>query len=85
MPKRAIVDEIEQQFGSRAAADSAVEAVFDAVQRIVNRGETVQIRGFGSFAMKERKGRIGRNPATGESISIPAKRQMTFKLPRKGG
>lgn len=85
MTKRIIAEEIGDRLGSRAQAEEAVDAVFDAVRSAVDRGETIQIRGFGTFAMKTRKGRIGRNPQTGAPIDIPAKREMAFKLPRKAG
>lgn len=87
MSKRAVVDQmlvINPDMG-RGEADSAVDVVFEAVKAVVDQGEDVQIRGFGSFRLAHKKGRVGRNPRTGESIDIPARHEMKFKLPRKGG
>ena len=63
----------------RKTADKAVNAVFDALSQAFESGEKVQIMGFGSFEMRERAARIGRNPATGESIEIPASVTPVFK------
>lgn len=87
MSKRAVVDQmlvINPDMG-RGEADSAVDVVFEAVKAVVDRDEDVQIRGFGSFRLAHKKGRVGRNPRTGEPIDIPPRHEMKFKLPRKGG
>ena len=57
------------------AVDSALELIADALRS----NERVDLRGFGSFVVKERKERQGRNPRTGESITIAAKRDASFK------
>lgn len=85
MSKKVLVDKLHGvAYPTRSAADYAVEVVFAAVKEAVEAGETIQIRDFGSFSLKDKKGRIGRNPQTGEPIDIPAKRELAFKLPRKG-
>lgn len=56
-----------------------VDDVFDIISRELARGEEVQIIGFGTFEVKERKSREGRNPRTGERIEIPANKLPTFK------
>ena len=63
----------------RKTADKAVNAVFEALSQAFESGEKVQIMGFGSFEMRERAARTGRNPATGESIEIPASTTPVFK------
>lgn len=87
MTKRIVVDEVLSThpglFDTRASADQAVDAIFGAVARAVDRGERVQIRGFGSFQIKDKKGRTGRNPQTGAPLEIPARRELSFKLPRR--
>ena len=63
----------------RKTADKAVNAVFEALSQAFEAGEKVQIMGFGSFEMRERAARAGRNPATGEAIEIPASTTPVFK------
>ena len=64
---------------SKKDADAAVSAVFEAVTEALAREEKVQLVGFGSFEVKERAARIGRNPSTGAEINIPASKAPTFK------
>ena len=59
--------------------DRALSLIVDDVVRSVDAGERVELRGFGSFFPRERKSRMGRNPETGESLAVPAKRVMFFK------
>lgn len=61
-------------------AEILVETIFDAMIDALNKGDRVEIRGFGSFSVKQRKPRIGRNPKTGESVPIPEKRVAHFKV-----
>ena len=64
---------------SKAAADSAVSAVFAAISDALAREETVTIAGFGTFSTRRRPSRQGRNPRTGESITIAASIVPSFK------
>lgn len=59
-------------------AEAAVNAVFAAIQRDLEEGGKVQIAGFGSFKVKERSARVGRNPKTLEEIKIPASKAPVF-------
>ena len=68
---------------TKADAALAVDAVFDAVTASLKKGEEVRLVGFGTFAVSKRKASIGRNPATGAEIKIPASNQAKFK-PGKG-
>ena len=64
----------------RDDADAVVNTIFDALSHaLTERGDRVEIRGFGSFRVSERKAREGRNPKTGEVIQIPAKRVVQFR------
>jgi DNA-binding protein HU-beta len=65
---------------SEAAARAAVLAVFDQISNAVAKGEEVSINGFGKFAVKDRAERQGRNPATGESMTIAASRKLSFTV-----
>lgn len=63
----------------KADADMAVAEILGAVGSALSSGGRVEIRGFGSFNLNYRPPRIGRNPKTGESVSVPAKRVPHFK------
>ena len=60
-------------------ADLIVEAVFDAIAGALRAGEEVEIRGFGSFRLRDRKARRTRNPRTGEAVMVPPKRVPFFR------
>jgi DNA-binding protein HU-beta len=64
---------------TKADATKAVEAVVDSITRALRKGEQVSIIGFGSFSVKSRAARQGRNPKTGETIHISASRVPGFK------
>ncbi|TVQ54796.1 MAG: integration host factor subunit beta [Rhodobacteraceae bacterium] len=56
-----------------------VSTVFDEITRALTRGDRVELRGFGAFSVKSRDARTGRNPRTGEAVSVPEKRVPFFK------
>jgi integration host factor subunit beta len=60
-------------------AERLVEIVFESIIETLNHGEKIELRGFGSFRVRERGARRGRNPKTGDPVSIPAKRVPYFK------
>ena len=64
---------------SKKDADKAVNAVFEAISETLAGGDKVQIVGFGSFEVKPRGQRVGRNPRTKEEIVIPASKLPVFK------
>lgn len=64
---------------ARSEALEIIDTMFDAIREQVADGVTVSLRGFGRFAAKDRPAREGRNPRTGETVQIPARRGMTFK------
>lgn len=57
-----------------------VDAIFDSMTARLASGDKIEIRGFGSFKVKEYKARKGRNPKTGEAIDVPAKKTPFFKV-----
>lgn len=59
--------------------ERAINAAIDAITAALAKGEKVQIAGFGIFEVKERSARVGRNPATKESIEIPTSKAPSFK------
>jgi integration host factor subunit beta len=63
----------------RKESETIVETIFDNIIAALQKGEKIEIRGFGSFRTRERRGRTGRNPKTGEKVEVPAKKIPYFK------
>src|SRR5437879_12596139 len=57
----------------RKESETIVETIFDSIIGALQKGEKIEIRGFGSFRTRERRGRVGRNPQTGGKVEVPAK------------
>ena len=66
----------------KARVDQMVSIILDEIVRAVDSGQRVELRGFGSFFPRSRKARLGRNPRTGEAVSVSAKRVLFFKAGR---
>ncbi len=64
---------------SRTESSELVEAVIDHISAALLRGESVKLAGFGTFSMRDKKQRIGRNPKTGEAVPITPRRVLVFK------
>jgi DNA-binding protein HU-beta len=64
---------------SRTKAEQAVETVFESLKMALGRGQRIELRRFGVFSVKPRKTGIGRNPRTGEEVSIPPGKAVRFK------
>lgn len=67
----------------KASATRAVDAVLENIESALKKGEQVILIGFGTFVVKDRAARSGRNPKTGEEIKIPASRVAGFKAGKK--
>jgi integration host factor subunit beta len=82
MTKRNLVDEIVRLYPrySRRDAEAMVNAVFTAMADALRADERIEIRGFGSFVVKHRRAREGRNPKTGNTVFVAAKRVPFFKV-----
>ena len=80
MTKQDITDQVQAatEFTSKEAAE-LTEAVFSIIKDTLEQGENIKISGFGNFTVKEKTDRRGRNPQTGEDITIAARRILTFK------
>jgi len=63
---------------SKKAAGEAVNAVFEGIASVLEKGDSISLIGFGSFKVVERAAREGRNPSTGEKIQIPASKGVKF-------
>jgi len=64
---------------SKRAAEDAVDATFEGISRAIKKGKRFQVPGFGTFTVRSRKARKGRNPQNGAIISIKASRTVGFK------
>ena len=65
---------------TKTDAEAIVNTVFDSMVAALVRGDRIEIRGFGSFSVKNRQGHEGRNPKTGEVVLAPARRMPYFKV-----
>jgi integration host factor subunit beta len=63
----------------RKESETVVETIFDSIIESLQKGEKIEIRGFGSFRTRQRRGRVGRNPKTGEKVEVPPKNIPFFK------
>jgi len=75
-----IINQIVDRTGiSRTKAEMAVDSVFNTMKSALQRNDRIELRGFGVFTIKPRKTGIGRNPRTGEEVSIPPGKAVRFK------
>lgn len=80
MIKLDIINHVVERTGiPRSKAEAAVDAVFNAMKSALKRNDRIELRGFGVFNIKPRKTGIGRNPRTGEEVSIPPGKAVRFK------
>ncbi len=80
MTKADIVEALYEKIGfSKKEAADLVELVFDTLKTTLANGQKIKISGFGNFVVREKRSRVGRNPQTGESIEISARRVLTFR------
>lgn len=80
MTKADIVEALYEKVGfSKKEAADLVELVFDTIKGTLSQGNKIKISGFGNFVVREKRSRIGRNPQTGQSIEISARRVLTFR------
>ena len=80
MNKTELIDAVAHDTGlARTDATRAIESVIDKVSKALHSGEKVTLVGFGTFDATSRKARDGRNPRTGETIKIPASKNVKFK------
>ena len=80
MTKIDIVERVHQQTGfSKKESMEMVESVLSILKTTLESGENLKVSGFGNFVVKQKKDRRGRNPQTGETITIESRRILTFK------
>ena len=81
MTKAELVDEVGREATlTRKHSEVIVDAVFSTIVEALQRGDKIELRGFGSFRVRRRASRTGRNPKTGQGVVVPAKKVLYFKL-----
>ncbi len=80
MNKSELIAKVAEKSGvTKKDAEKAVAGIFASIQEALVEGDKVQVIGFGTFEVKERAARTGRNPQSGEEITIPASKNPSFK------
>ena len=80
MTKAELVDEVARVVKlTKKQAETIVNIVFDSIVDSLRAGQKIELRGFGSFRLRSRKSRTGRNPKTGEKVEVPSKKIPYFK------
>ena len=80
LTKAALVEEVAHNADlTKKPAEIIVDTVFRSIVEALHRGEKVELRGFGSFHLRRREPRRGRNPRTGDKVDVPSKRVAYFK------
>lgn len=83
MNKAQLVDIIVEKTETKKQAQEIVDMLLAAIRKSLQKKEDVAISGFGTFKVKQTKARAGRNPKTGETIQIPAKRKVAFRASKE--
>jgi integration host factor subunit beta len=80
MTKAELIEEVSKVVEmTRKDSETIVETIFESIVNSLQKGEKIEIRGFGSFRTRQRQSRIGRNPKTGSRVEVPSKRIPFFK------
>jgi len=81
MTKAQLIELVSEQTAglTKHQTEVVVNAIFNSIKDALSRGDKIEIRGFGSFRLRSRRMREGRNPKTGATVSVPAKRVPFFK------
>ena len=80
MTKADLVEEVSRVTQlTRKDSEVIVDTLFESVIKALKAGDKLEVRGFGSFRVRQRNARVGRNPKTGEKVEVPAKRVPYFK------
>jgi integration host factor subunit beta len=82
MTKSVLIEKVSEKVEglTKNQTEIVVETVFDSIKKALMNGEKIEIRGFGNFRLKTRKPRKARNPKTGESVDVPGKKVLYFKV-----
>ena len=79
MSKAYLIEKIADDVDvAKVVAERALNSILQNITKVVTKGESVQLVGFGTFSLGKRSARVGRNPKTGEAIQIPAAKTVKF-------
>jgi integration host factor subunit beta len=81
MTKAQLIENVSEQTPglTKHQTEAIVNAIFNSIKEALAKGDKIEIRGFGSFRLRQRRMREGRNPKTGAAVSVPAKKVPFFK------
>jgi integration host factor subunit beta len=81
MTKAELIEEVSKKMEglTRKQTELIVNMIFDSIKNALSIGDKIEIRGFGSFRLRSRNPRVGRNPKTGQTVPVPEKRVPFFK------
>jgi integration host factor subunit beta len=82
MTKSVLIEKVTEKVEglTKKQVEVIINTVFDGMKEALARGEKIEIRGFGNFRLKQREGKVARNPKTGEKVQVPAKKALHFKI-----
>jgi integration host factor subunit beta len=82
MTKSVLIEKVAEKVEglTRNQTEIVVETVFESIKKALMHGEKIEIRGFGNFRLKTRNPRKARNPKTGETVEVPGKKVLYFKV-----
>ncbi|RPI37608.1 MAG: integration host factor subunit beta [Nitrospiraceae bacterium] len=82
MTKSVLIEKVAEKVEglTRNQTEIVVETVFESIKKALMSGEKIEIRGFGNFRLKTRNPRKARNPKTGETVEVPGKKVLYFKV-----
>ncbi|MGO9613998.1 MAG: HU family DNA-binding protein [Dissulfurispiraceae bacterium] len=82
MTKSVLIEDVTERVHglTKKQVEAIINTVFDGMKDALVRGEKIEIRGFGNFRIKQRKAKSGRNPKTGETVQVPPKKVIHFKI-----
>ena len=82
MTKSVLIEKVSEKVEglTRNQTEIVVDTVFESIKKALMQGEKIEIRGFGNFRLKTRNPRKARNPKTGESVEVPGKKVLYFKV-----
>ncbi|MBI4824517.1 MAG: integration host factor subunit beta [Nitrospirae bacterium] len=82
MTRSMLIEKVSEKAGGLTIKQTeiVIDTVFESIKSALQRGEKVEIRGFGNFRLKEMKPRKARNPKTGETVEVPQKKAIRFKV-----
>ena len=81
MTKAELIEKVSQHYTAltKRQTEILVNTVFDSIKEALEKGDKIEIRGFGSFRLRQRRMREGRNPKTGALVNVPSKKVPFFK------